>query len=429
MEQAQVQGTGGSVASACGMNSLHVGNGSLAGSPAMNRMEGGEAGARQAQGTPTSPTAAAAAGAPGLIQTAPTLVGPAGNLFGTTGGACAGGACGPQMLPAAGYGPMRTGGLMDPRNYGGQGFMNQGPNGNGCGNTGQVFQEQQNQQGTGACGFAWPGGSVGPERFGETSPFAASRAARSQEPMYGVPCVSGQCGSTSQGQSQGQCSQGPGQGQVGACMGPNVGGVTPQNERLQDVLQRMVQLEPMQLLHVKQLLEQNSNQARHVPETFGYRELGGFPTGLNPMQVTGNSGGEYSVDVFAKSEKWLGIPPSPGCEKWGNREQEILGWQAYANALTAWAMQASLEFGSEIENACRWPDALTWSGLTTQQRARSRRLMAILRSAFESHARTLTLINAFSEGINLSNADVGASPELQASNGFELMRQLTLEYS
>ena len=83
MEQAQVQGTGGSVASACGMNSLHVGNGSLAGSPAMNRMEGGEAGARQAQGTPTSPTAAA--GAPGLIQTAPTLVGPAGNLLGTTG--------------------------------------------------------------------------------------------------------------------------------------------------------------------------------------------------------------------------------------------------------------------------------------------------------------------------------------------------------
>ena len=55
--------------------------------------------------------------------------------------------------------------------------------------------------------------------------------------------------------------------------------------------------------------------------------------------------------------------------------------------------------------------------------------MAILQSAFKSHARTLTLINAFGEGINLSNADVGASPKLQASNSFELMRQLTLEYS
>ena len=120
----------------------------------MNRIEEGEAGARLAQGTPISPTAAAtAAGAPGLVQTAPILVGPAGNLLGTAGGACACGACGPQMFLAAGYGPMRTGGLMDPRNYGEQGFLNQGQNGN----------EQQNQQETGACGFAWPGGSVGQE--------------------------------------------------------------------------------------------------------------------------------------------------------------------------------------------------------------------------------------------------------------------------
>ena len=53
----------------------------------------------------------------------------------------------------------------------------------------------------------------------------------------------------------------------------------------------------------------------------------------------------------------------------------------------------------------------------------------MLRSAFGSHPRTLTLINAFSEGINLCSADVGVNTELQASNGFELVRQLTLEYS
>ena len=56
-------------------------------------------------------------------------------------------------------------------------------------------------------------------------------------------------------------------------------------------------------------------------------------------------------------------------------------------------------------------------------------MLAILRSAFGNHPRTLTLINAFSEGINLCNADVGVNAELQASNGFELVRQLTLEYS
>ena len=53
----------------------------------------------------------------------------------------------------------------------------------------------------------------------------------------------------------------------------------------------------------------------------------------------------------------------------------------------------------------------------------------MLRSAFGNHPRTLTLINAFSEGINLCSADVGVNTELQASNGFELVRQLTLEYS
>eukprot|EP00435_Cladocopium_sp_Y103_P028761 s4770_g7.t1 len=67
--------------------------------------------------------------------------------------------------------------------------------------------------------------------------------------------------------------------------------------------------------------------------------------------------------------------------------------------------------------------------LSVAQRARSRRLLAILRNAFGSHPKTLTLINAFSEGINLSNADVAVNPELQASNGFELVRQLTLEYN
>ena len=69
---------------------------------------------------------------------------------------------------------------------------------------------------------------------------------------------------------------------------------------------------------------------------------------------------------------------------------------------------------------------LHWNQLAVPQRARSRRLLAILRSAFGNHPRTLTLINAFSEGISLCNADVGVNAELQASNGFELVRELTL---
>ena len=55
--------------------------------------------------------------------------------------------------------------------------------------------------------------------------------------------------------------------------------------------------------------------------------------------------------------------------------------------------------------------------------------MAIVKSAFNAHPRTVTLINAYTEGVNLLSSEVGMNPDLQSSNGFELIRQLTMEYS
>ena len=107
----------------------------------------------------------------------------------------------------------------------------------------------------------------------------------------------------------------------------------------------------------------------------------------------------------------------------------MLGWQKYLGELIAWAMQASLELGNEIEHASKWPGPLTWSEMTLHQRARSMRLFAIVKSTFASHARTSALINAFSEGISLASSNVDMNPGVQISNGFELIRQLTLEYS
>ena len=52
----------------------------------------------------------------------------------------------------------------------------------------------------------------------------------------------------------GQCNAQQGLGAGGMCMGQEIGGVTPQHQRLQEVLRLMVGLEPMQLLHVKQIL-------------------------------------------------------------------------------------------------------------------------------------------------------------------------------
>ena len=59
----------------------------------------------------------------------------------------------------------------------------------------------------------------------------------------------------------------------------------------------------------------------------------------------------------------------------------------------------------------------------------SEKKLIILKSTFSGHPRTSTLISAFSEGIVLSSSGMESNVGLQASNGFELMRQLTLEYS
>ena len=412
----QGQGTNNQ-ASAVGINSLQLGPGS----PMMNRMEaGGETGGDRNQGVPgvtgqANPGAAMHGNTQHVTGTTPAqgLVGGAGTLVGS-GASASASASAPAVLPPPQsvfgmYGLVRgVLVLMDPMNYNqNQNFL--GCQGHACGGcqgcqgmTGQGMQGQgllgQGLQGQGLHGQGLPGQGC-MEIAGMN---VQANTGRSQEPGGGacqVPCWSGQCNAQ---QGQGQV----GSGQTGGmCMGQDVGGVTPQNLRLQEVLRLMGGLEPMQLLHVKQILGEQPAQSRGVPEVFGQRTASGFPQSMDPMHVPGSSG-EYVGDVFAKFEKWLGTPPVPDVGKWTSREAEILGWQSYIYDLTAWAMQASLEFGSEIEHACRWPDPLNWNSLTVPQRARSRR-----------------------EGINLCSADVGVNTELQASNGFELVRQLALKYS
>ena len=109
---------------------------------------------------------------------------------------------------------------------------------------------------------------------------------------------------------QGQKSQGP--GQVGlerqgltGCQGPNVGGVTLQNERMQQILRMTQGLDPMQVLRLRQALGEQVNEVRGVPELFGQRGDGMFPYGIDPMHVPGSSG-EYSLDVSQNLKSGLG---------------------------------------------------------------------------------------------------------------------------
>ena len=60
--------------------------------------------------------------------------------------------------------------------------------------------------------------------------------------------------------------------------------------------------------------------------------------------------------------------------------------------------------------------------------------MSILKAAFHDNPRCVALVNAFSEGVALHGDGVGSSDRVtvavnQQANGFELLRQLTLEFS
>ena len=183
-------------------------------------------------------------------------------------------------------------------------------------------------------------------------------------------------------------------------------------------------------------------QRRGVPEVFGdglgraaassfvtaqpFDVLPGFG-----VQQSNSNGNQQTLDVFAKSEKWLTPAPTP-VGTWKTREEEVLGWAGYLDELSSWAAGGSFEFSVEIQHSSRWPGPIRWSALSGAQQARSRRLMSILKAAFHDNPRCVALVNAFSEGVALHG--VGSSDRMtvavnQQANGFELLRQLTLEFS
>ena len=109
-----------------------------------------------------------------------------------------------------------------------------------------------------------------------------------------------------------------------------------------------------------------------------------------------------------------------------------MGFSEYLSMLTSWAAQASLEFAQEIEQASRWGGVLHWDSLSGPSKNRSTRLLAILRNAFLGHSRTSMLISAFVEGVSLDSHVGVVDPRVardQTANGYELLRQLTSEYS
>ncbi|CAK9077325.1 unnamed protein product [Durusdinium trenchii] len=104
----------------------------------------------------------------------------------------------------------------------------------------------------------------------------------------------------------------------------------------------------------------------------------------------GSDSGWNQNDPFSRTDKWIGNPPQPSFEKWRDRESEVLNWAQYVADLSAWASQASLQFGTEILQA----------------------------------SRSATLIHAFMEGVDIQAMTSDGSAGTSA-NGYELLRQLT----
>ena len=212
---------------------------------------------------------------------------------------------------------------------------------------------------------------------------------------------------------------------------------TPQMATIGQIVQLVGALDPNQIRTLHQFLgERMSLEGRGVPEFFG--DLPRDPAGVGGFGNVGQSlpgvweDRKETKDVFSKSEKWLSPAPIPEVDKWVSRELEVVGFSEYLLQLASWAAQASLEFSAEITQAARWHGVIYWSMLTGDQRNRSTRLLAILRSAFTTHPRTMMLVSAFVEGVHLHGQGIGHENEDmrgQSANGYELLRQLTLEYS
>ena len=187
------------------------------------------------------------------------------------------------------------------------------------------------------------------------------------------------------------------------------------------------QLSPVELQSVLQSVGQ-------VNPGFKSQDLGDLydDVGLLPGSgVAGSSKGDSgSKDMFSRNEKWIGNPPTVNHKAWKSREDEILGWSVYLQELSSWASQGSVKFGREIELSSRWIEPIIWNRLSSEQQNRAVRLQALLSAAFAEHGRITLMVQGFQEGLDISpEFDSRASEPYGNRNGFELLRQLTKEFS
>ena len=235
--------------------------------------------------------------------------------------------------------------------------------------------------------------------------------------------------------------QGRPMGQMPQMPGVSQSAVNPNGNVLMQVADLLRRMSPVERQTVLQSLGDSGQPSRghFVPERLGEAfDMNGEPfvsdeTYERLPLPRGSEEKHEDKDVFSRSEKWLGSPPSVNHSVWKSREDEILGYNSYLIELIGWTSQASVTFAREIEQAARWPQPIVWGKLSKDQRTRSVRLGSLLKTAFASHSRISLLILGFQEGLDIQHGvttgDVFANATTYMSNGYELLRQLTREFS
>ena len=208
--------------------------------------------------------------------------------------------------------------------------------------------------------------------------------------------------------------------------GQGFGGVG-RGDSVTQVTRMLQQLSPGELQSVLQSVGQLNPGFKPYDLGDLYDDVGLLPGSGVAGSSKGDSG---SKDMFSRNEKWIGNPPTVNHKGWKTREDEVLGFTSYLQELSSWASQGSVKFGREIELSSRWIDPIIWSRLSNEQQNRAVRLQALLASAFSEHGRISLMVQGFQEGLDISpEFDSRASEPYGNRNGFELLRQLTKEFS
>ena len=175
-----------------------------------------------------------------------------------------------------------------------------------------------------------------------------------------------------------------------------------------DLLVQMVQQMHQQSLAQNQLILDLQTRLDRMERD---RQVGPVTTVVAPPPPPSSEG--FACKGFDKS--WIPGVPTPGWDKWRSRIDEITGFWSWCESLTSWLSLLAPQYQGEVREALLRTTSIPDGDLQGDQVARGQRLFHLLKQSFSGFKRVEHLMRLFEE--------------TSSSNGFELLRQIRLEFS